>query len=162
VEINACQEGTKINIEVNEWVLKNIGTYWNVRHHWFQWVVWVPIVELNFDNLLTSHNHNIQSIHNSIPSQGLNFRNCIICCQTHCFWSCSSVLHCWISLPCGLIVEKWKHVNSSRDARQWMMSLICGTAVGIGTTALLICHQLVRTTVLAFHCVQVVFAYCSL
>jgi len=32
-----------------------------------------------------------------------------------------------------------------------MMSLICGIAVGIGTTALLICH-LVRSSDLAFHC----------
>jgi len=38
VQINAYQEGTKVNTEVNERVLKNLGTNWNIRHHWFQLV----------------------------------------------------------------------------------------------------------------------------
>jgi len=32
MQINTYQEGTKINIEVNEQVMKNIGTHWNMRH----------------------------------------------------------------------------------------------------------------------------------
>ena len=28
----------KINTEVNERVLKNLGAHWNIRHHWFQLV----------------------------------------------------------------------------------------------------------------------------
>jgi len=35
-QINAYQEGTKIDTEVNERPLKNIGTHWNIRHRWFQ------------------------------------------------------------------------------------------------------------------------------
>ena len=38
LQISAYQEGTKINTEVNERSLKNIGTHWNIRHCWFQWV----------------------------------------------------------------------------------------------------------------------------
>jgi len=36
MQINAYQEGTKINTKVNEQPLKNIGTHWNIRHCWFQ------------------------------------------------------------------------------------------------------------------------------
>jgi len=32
LKANVYQEGTKINIEVNERSLKNIGIYWNIRH----------------------------------------------------------------------------------------------------------------------------------
>jgi len=32
MQINAYQERTKINTEVNEQPLKNIGTHWNIRH----------------------------------------------------------------------------------------------------------------------------------
>ena len=32
MQINAYQEVTKINIEVNERPLKNIGLHWNIRH----------------------------------------------------------------------------------------------------------------------------------
>jgi len=35
-QIYAYQEGAKINTEVNERPLKNIGTHWNIRHGWFQ------------------------------------------------------------------------------------------------------------------------------
>jgi len=38
VQINAHQEGTKVNIKVNGRVLKNLDTYWNIRHHCFQLV----------------------------------------------------------------------------------------------------------------------------
>ena len=31
-------KGTKINTEVNGRVLKNVGVYVNIRHHWFQLV----------------------------------------------------------------------------------------------------------------------------
>ena len=30
MQINAYQEGTKINTEVNKGPLKNIGTHWNI------------------------------------------------------------------------------------------------------------------------------------
>ena len=36
MQINAYQEGTKINTEVNERPLKNIGMHWSIRHCWFQ------------------------------------------------------------------------------------------------------------------------------
>jgi len=36
MQISVYQEGTKINTEVNERPLKNIGAHWNIRHHWFQ------------------------------------------------------------------------------------------------------------------------------
>jgi len=36
MQINAYQEGTKIDTEVNERPLKNIGTHWNIKHRWFQ------------------------------------------------------------------------------------------------------------------------------
>jgi len=36
MQINAYQEGTKINTEVNERPLRNIGTHWNIRHRRFQ------------------------------------------------------------------------------------------------------------------------------
>jgi len=36
IQINVYQEGTKINAEVNDRPLKNIGTHWYIRHHWFQ------------------------------------------------------------------------------------------------------------------------------
>ena len=32
-EILQCKSGTKVNTEVNGQVLKNVGTYWNIRHH---------------------------------------------------------------------------------------------------------------------------------
>ena len=32
MQINAYQEDTKINTEVNERPLKNISTHWNIRH----------------------------------------------------------------------------------------------------------------------------------
>ena len=32
MQINAYQEGTKINTKVNEQLLKKIGTHWNIRH----------------------------------------------------------------------------------------------------------------------------------
>jgi len=36
MQINAYQEGTKINTEVNKGPLKNVGTHWNIRHRLFQ------------------------------------------------------------------------------------------------------------------------------
>jgi len=36
IQINAYQEGTKINTDVNERPLKNIGTHWNIKHRLFQ------------------------------------------------------------------------------------------------------------------------------
>ena len=36
MQINAYQEGRKLNSEVNERPLKNIGTHWNIRHRRFQ------------------------------------------------------------------------------------------------------------------------------
>ena len=36
VQIKAYQ-GIKVNAEVNECFLKNLGTYWNTRHHHFNW-----------------------------------------------------------------------------------------------------------------------------
>jgi len=36
VQISVYQESTKINTQVNERLLKNIGTHWNIRHRLFQ------------------------------------------------------------------------------------------------------------------------------
>ena len=51
MQINAYRESTKINTEVNERPL-NIGTHWNIRHHWFQRVpISSSLAQQHFSNL---------------------------------------------------------------------------------------------------------------
>ena len=53
--INAYQEGAKVNIGVNERVFKNLGTYWNIRHRWFQ------LVSISFSLAEIANNSNLSN-----------------------------------------------------------------------------------------------------